>query len=246
MIQSIDIAKLSNAEYIQFSRDFLNIVARNNQAVLKVEPEYQALNESLTVIEAVFKIDQGSNITPLIEALDMRRDNAIMGIYKCVDGFTHYFEPAKKEAADVLKNHLLVYGSASDVIRTSLPAETATVTSLVGDLGSKPELKAAVELLALTEWVAELQTANELLNQKYVERMVETGNANPNTIRGKRIEAYAQYYALRDMLVAQARVAKNAPPYPQTINELNAVVEQYNVVITGRGGGKNDAPPTGE
>lgn len=246
MIQSIDIAKLSNAEYIQFSRDFLNIVARHNQTVLKVQPEHQALNDSLTAIEALFKIDQGSNITPLIEALDIRRDNAIMGIYKCVDGFTHYFEPTKKEAADVLKNHLLVYGPASDVAKTSLPAETATINSLVGDLGNKSELKVAVELLALTDWVAELQTANELLNQKYVERMVETGNANPNTIRGKRIEAYAQYYALRDMLVAQARVAKNVPPYPQTINELNAVVEQYNLVITGRGGGKDDTPPTGE
>lgn len=246
MILSIDLAKLSNAGYIQFSRNFLDVVASHNPVTLKVEPEYTALDNELKVIEAVFKTDQASKFTPVIEALDMRRDNAIMGIYKNVDGFTHYFEPAKKAAAEVLMQQLKVYGAATDITLTALPLETAIVTSLVGDLGNKSELKAAVELLSLADWVAELQTANELLNQKYVERMVETGNANPNTIRGKRIEAYAQYYALRDMLAAQARVAQNAPPYPQTINELNAVVEQYNVVINGRGGGKDDTPPTGE
>jgi Family of unknown function (DUF6261) len=246
MIVSIDLAKLSNAGYIQFSRNFLDIVASHNPVILKVEPEYTALDNELKVIEAVFKTDQASKLTPVIEALDIRRDNAIMGIYKCVDGFTHYFEPAKKAAAEVLMQQLKVYGAATSITLTALPMETAILTSLVGDLGNKPELNAALKQLSLGEWVDELQAANELLNQKYVERMVETGNANPNTIRGKRIEAYAQYYALRDMLAAQALVAKNAPPYPQTINELNAVVEQYNLIIAGRGTDKTDTPPTGE
>jgi hypothetical protein len=240
MILSIDLAKLNNAGYIQFSRNFLDIIVRHNPAALKVEPEYKALDNVLKEIEAVFKTDQASKFTPLIETLDIRRDNAIMGIYKCVDGFTYYFEPGKKAAAELLMGQLKVYGQASDVAKASLPAETAIVTSLVGDLGNKAELKAAVELLSLADWVTELQTANMELDKMYVERMVETGNANPNTIRDKRLEAYTLYYELREMVAAQARVAKNEAPYPQTINELNAVVEQYNLILASKGDGKGE------
>lgn len=247
MIQSIDITKLRNAEYIQFSRDFLTVVALNNQATLKVVPEYTAFDAVIQVIEGVFKTDQGSNITPLIEALDIRRDVAIMGIYKCVDGFTHHYEPSKKQAADVLLNHLKVYGPAGNITITALPAETAIVNSMVADLGTKAELKAALELLGLGDWVAELQSANEQLSQKYIERIVETGNANSNVIKDKRLEANALYYELRNMVVAQATVVKNAPPFSKAIGELNAVVEQYNAVLVGRGGNNgNTQPPTEE
>lgn len=243
MIQSIDITKLRNAEYIQFSRDFLTVVALNNQAALKVVPEYTDFEAVIQIIEGVFKTDQGSNITPLIEALDIRRDMAIMGIYKTVDGLTHHFEPSKKQAADVLLNHLKVYGNATSVIDNALPAETAIVNSMVADLGTKGELKAALELLGIGDWVAELQSANEQLSQKYIERIVEAGHANPNVIKDKRLEANALYYKLRDMVVAQATVVKNAPPFSKAIGELNAVVEQYNAILANRGGNKGDTPP---
>lgn len=243
MIQTIDITKLRNAEYIQFSRDFLTVVALNNQAALKVVPEYTDFETVIQIIEGVFKTDQGSNITPLIGALDIRRDLAIMGIYKTVDGFTHHFEPRKKQAADVLLNHLKVYGPAGSITITALPAETAIVNSMVADLGTKAELKAALELLGIGDWVAELQSANEQLSQKYIERIVEAGHASDTVIKDKRLEANALYYKLRDMIVAQATVAKNAPPFAKAIGELNAVVEQYNAVLIGRGSNKGDTPP---
>lgn len=246
MIQSIDIAKLRNAEYIQFSRDFLTVVSLNNQAALKVVPEYTAFEAVIQVIEGVFKTDQGSNITPLIEALDIRRDMAITGIFKNIDSYTTHFDEVKKAAGNVLMNHLKVYGNITSIVTTALPAETAVVNSMVADFGTKAELKAALELLGLNDWVAELQSANEQLSQKYIERIVETGNANANVIKDKRLEANALYYELRNMIVAQATVVKNAPPFPKALGELNAVVEQYNAILANRGGNKGDTPPPTE
>lgn len=240
MILTIDIVKFRNAEYIQFSRDLLTILELNNQTALKVVPEYIAFDKVIGEIEALFKIDQGSNITPIIEAMDARRDMAVTGIFKYIEAFTNHFDADKKQAGDLLMNQLKVYGTISNVITSSLTAETAIVNSLVADFTTKAQFKGAVELLALGDWLSELQTANELLSKKYIERTVELGGANPSNIKEKRNEANNLYYALRNMLVAQATVALNAPPYAKTINELNALIEQNNVTLAGRANTKND------
>lgn len=244
MVLTIDILKFRNAEYIQFGRDFLAILALNNQTALKVVPQYIAFDKVIGEIEALFKTDQGSNLTPLIDAMDERRDMAVTGIFKYIEAFTNHFDADKKQAGDLLMNQLKVYGTISSVITSSLSAETAIVNSLVADFTTKAQFKGAMELLALGDWLTELQTANELLSNKYIERTVELGGANPSNIKDKRNEANLLYYALRNMLVAQATVALNAPPYPKTINELNALIEQNNVTLAGRANTKNDDDPS--
>ncbi len=236
MIQAIDILRLRNPEYIQFSRNFLTIVALNDPATLKVQPEYDGFDAVLKDIESLFKTDQGSNITPVIEALVMRRDKAVTGIYKYIDACTSHFDGAKKQAADMLMSQLKVYGTATSVATASLPAETAIITSMVTDFTTKPDFAAAIAGLTLADWVAELKTANDLLAQKYIERTVELGGSNPNTLKDKRTEANILYYTLRDMLAAQATVAKNAAPFAKTISEVNALIDQYNVLLAGRTG----------
>ena len=234
MIQAINLLLLRNSEYIQFNKDLLNIIHSNDETILKCKPQYDAVVAILAVIENVFKTDQGSNLTPIIEALDARRDAAVMGITKHIDSFTYHFAPAKKDAATLLLDALIIYGTATEINTSSLPAETATLNSLLADVTTKANLVAAVAELDLTSWFAELKTANDELAAKYIERTQELGGANPNTIKDKRNEANELYYKLRDMITAQATVAGNAPPYPKTINEINALIDQYNVILTNR------------
>ena len=253
MIQSIDLSKLRNAEFIQFSRNLLQIVHLNDENVLKAKNEYDAFDAVITVIEEVFKTDQSSLLTPVIEALDMRRDNAVWGIFKNIDSFTTHFTPAKAAAANVLTEGLKVYGSARNIAISSLPAETAIVVSLLGDVTTKPNLIAAVTELGLNSWFNELKNANDLLNQKYIERTQELGGVNPNTIKDKRNEANNLYYELRDMILAQATVAKNVAPFPKTINEINASIDPFNLILTNRANeaarakkGDEPTPPANE
>jgi hypothetical protein len=233
-ISAIDLSKLRNAEFIQLHKDLLNLVHLNDETILKCKPQYDAMVAIVAVIEAVFKTDQGSNTTPVIEALDVRRDIALTGISKNIDSYLNHFVVAKVNAANVLVDYLKIYGTATAVAASSLPAETATINSLMGDVTTKANLIAAVTELGLTSWFTELKTANDLLAAKYIERTQELGGANPNTIKDKRNEANEVYYKLRDMIVAQATVADNAVPYPKTINEINALIDQYNLILTNR------------
>jgi len=233
-IQAIDLIKLRNSEFIQLHKDLLNLVHLNDETILKCKPQYDAMVAIVTAIEAIFKTDQGSNTTPIIEALDARRDTALTGISKNIDSYLNHFVVAKVNAANVLVDYLKIYGTATAVAASSLPAETATINSLMGDVTTKANLIAAVTELGLTSWFTELKTANDLLAAKYIERTQELGGANPNTIKDKRNEANEVYYKLRDMIVAQATVADNAVPYPKTINEINALIDQYNLILTNR------------
>ena len=229
MIQSINLLLLRNAEYIQFGRDFLRIIFLDNKGTLKVVAEYDAFDAILSVIETLYKIDQGSDLTPIIEALDRRRDKAVFGIYKNIESYTYHFTPAQLDAANTLTEYLKIYGAATAIATASLPSETTTVKNLIVDVTTKANLVAAVNTLVLMPWFNELKAANDALEVKYIERTQELGGANPNTIKDKRNEANDVYYALRDMLQGQALVDKGATPaFTKAINELNALIEQYN------------------
>jgi hypothetical protein len=243
MIQSIDLTKLRNAEYIQFIRGTLQIAHLNDENLLKAKAEYDTLGGGISIIEAIFKTDQGSELTPIIEAHDLRRDNAVWGIFRHIESYTTHYLPAKVAAANVLTEVLKIYGTTKEIATSSLPAETAIVNSMVGDVTTKATAIAAATELAITGWFTELKTANDLLATTYILRTQELGGANPNTIKDKRIETNNSYYAFRDMIVAQATVSKNAAPFPKAISELNAWIEQFKLIITNR---ENDAARAAE
>jgi Family of unknown function (DUF6261) len=234
MITAIDLTKLRNAEYLQLMIDVLKLVFQNNPTALKVLDEYDGLQASTTAIESIFKTEQSSPLTPIIEGLDIRRDDAIMGIFTSIVANTYHFDPAVRNAANVLAEYIGIYGSANDVAKLNLQAETATVKSIVTDMETRTDLVAAVSTLSLAPWVAELKTANLLLGDKYIERTTELAGASTDNIKQKRIECNTAYYSLRDMLQSYSIITKGAAPYPKTISEINALIDQYNIIITKR------------
>jgi hypothetical protein len=234
MITVIDLSKLRNSEYLQLMKDVLKLVAQNNPTTLKVVEDYDGLTTTTTAIEDIFKIDLSSPLTPVIEAFDEGRDNCILGIFKTIEANTYHFNPAVREAAGVLAKYLGIYGSATSVAALNLQAETATVTSIVNDLQTRADLVAAITTLGLTSWVAELKRVNELLGEKYIERTTALAGASTDNIKQKRLEGNEAYYKLRDMLQSYNTITKGAAPYPKTISEINALIDQYNIIITKR------------
>ncbi|MDY0933206.1 DUF6261 family protein [Chryseobacterium sp. CFBP8996] len=88
---------------------------------------------------------------------------------------------------------------------------------------------------SLTEWLAELKIANEEFNTKYLSRTQEYGDASPETIKLKREEVNVAYYALRDRIDALHLLVETLPsPYAMVINQLNALIMQYNKLLVNR------------
>ncbi len=239
-MNSIDLAKLRNAEYLQYIKNYLEIVLRNNPTVLKVLAKYDDLMTKSTELDALFKKILANEKTAEILALDERRDDAINGIYYVAQGYDYHYEATLKTAGMLIKDSISVYGGG--IAKLNYQAETATITSLVLDWENKAPLVAAFNTLNLTAWKNELKTANIAFNEKFLDRTQEYGNATPENLKSKREETNQVYYAVRDRIDALHLLEETSPsPYITVINQLNALIDQYNSLLKNRA---PEVPPT--
>ncbi len=232
MIDAIDLKNLRNAEYLQLTKDFCTIVSANDPAVLQVVPQHAALVTKTTELEVLFKTATANPITKELVEIDEQRDQDINGITAVAKGYIYCFDATISNAAKLIVENLGLYGSGIAVL--NFQAETATLNSIVNDWETKPELVAALTTLNLISWRDHLKTVNNNFNTKYIERTQEYGAASPETIKLKREETNAVYYQLRSFIDAFSVVNSSVAAYATTINELNALIAQYNTLLSKR------------
>jgi len=153
-----------------------------------------------------------------------------------------YTDTAKQ--AETLKKLVDKYGGG--IARENYQAETAIIDNLVADLDNKPEMAAALAALQLGGWKKEMQEANTAFDAAYMDRTKELGAASKDTLLAKRAETNEAYYKLRDFIGSFYTINEGAEPYKKTINELNALIDQYNTMMAGRlknDKGNNNEPP---
>jgi len=231
MINGIDLRMLRNGEFIQFVSNFSALVDSNDPAVLGVVAQQSAFMAKTADLKPFLGKKRASTHTPLLRQTDLRRNKAIDGIGYAIKSYCHHYDDQIVAAANLLADHLRLFGKA--ITLQNKLAKTGTINSIVLGWESKPDLTAALELLGLTTWVAELKDANQRYNQTYLERTEEYAAASPETMKGKRVETVAAYYELRKFLEAN-EVLRHDSVYEKTINELNELIEIYNLLITKR------------
>ena len=231
MIQSIDLTKLRNGEYVQFTNDVLKVVQLNDPTVLQVLAKYNAMNAVKTELEILYKKSTENPITAEIEDLDKRRDNAVSGILGMINSYGFHYEEAFSGPSKAVQNYLKIY--TDNIAQENYNAETATISNLVDDFENKPELTAALTTLHLIEWKDELKASNNKFNERYIARTQDLATATPDNLKSKRVEANMAYYELRDHIFSHSIIAPSAL-YTKTINEINVLIAQYNTLLAGR------------
>jgi len=239
-IVTIDLDRLRNTGYVQYMRNYLDILDSLDFTLLKVAPEAAALTAQIDAIELVVKQDQASALTETISNLDIQRDGYLVGIAGVADSYRKHYDQSMVQAAKALSHHIGVYGQPSTIAAEPLQQQTGTVNNLVHDLQNDPVLSSAVTMLGLSDWVSQLQLVNTQLNDAYVERSEERGDMPAEKVKDLRITGNELYYGLRDMLMAQALIAAYASPFEEAINRVNALTTDYNDVLARREGGEDD------
>lgn len=231
MIESIELDRLRNAEFIQFAKDCSSIVQLNDPVALDVVVKYDAFNIKRGELEVLFKKSTANPITAEIEALDARRDRAVSGIIMNINSFAFHFDVALSAPALVLQNDLKIY--TTNIARENYNAETALINNLITDWETKPALTAALTALNLVAWKDELKAANQLFDARYIARTQDLGTASPDNLKLKRNEGNAAFYELRKHIDARNTLA-STPLLVTTINQINALIAQYNTLLVGR------------
>jgi len=240
MITAIELARLRNAEYLQFTKDFVSIIERNDPATLNVVSKLRDLKTKVVEMDVLFKkILANENTTNLLN-LDKQRDDCVNGLFFILQGYEYHYDETIRKAAQKLAANIRFYGGG--IAKLNYQAETATLSNLINDWETKPDLNAALTTLNLTAWKDEMKTQNNAFNVVYLDRTQEYGNATPENLITKRNEVNTVYYALRDRINAFDTLieAPAVSPYTTTINQLNALIDQYNSLIVNRGKSSDD------
>lgn len=217
-----------NAEHYQFHSDVLSIVTAEVATAQKIDSlrsDYVALFDKEN---AAFIQNRAYESTKEIEAKDRERDDLFLYIKQTVDSNLHCPVATKKAAAEKLAFAMKPYRSANS---KAFAENTAQVTNLVLDLQSEA-YAGYVELLGLTEAVAQLQAANDEFNAIYMGRSGEKlVRASSETMKSIRPKVDAAYRTLASAINALYQVNFLVTRSANTETELGGVIDGVNALI---------------
>ncbi|MFZ4799403.1 MAG: DUF6261 family protein [Bacteroidia bacterium] len=217
-----------NKESIQYLKDTVTIYKAFDLTALKLKVFVDQLEARNALLEQLFEIAKKSEKTETLESLDKRRDLAIVGIRKVADGYENYFEDDKAQAGKLITTHIDKYGSKIYIL--NLLAETTAINSVVNDLETEVVVKAAVTLLNLTAWVAELKQANIDFNNMYLARNTDIANQPDQNLKDARVETYPVFDLLMEK-TSSFYSAFETEDYKTIMNQMDALTLKYNASI---------------
>tara|TARA_R110001583_G_scaffold10417_6_gene47882 strand:- start:4082 stop:4813 length:732 start_codon:yes stop_codon:yes gene_type:complete len=241
MFSSIHLTLLRHNEFIQFITNLSGIINANDLEALKLKPESDGLVALWSTMASLYKPDQGSQLTKLLEQDDERRDRAFIGIQTLIDAYTNHYDEATQEAACALSSSYKKFGTG--ISRQNYQAETATLSAIITEWKREPNLIAGISKLGLNEWVGELNTANTQFNTHYMDRVKEDAEASDVKLIALRKEIIQSYRTLTNRIQAYATIGE-VPVYAAIINECNSLIEKYNSVVNARSKKEDEEVPT--
>jgi hypothetical protein len=236
LIIHIRVYKLKNETHVQFNEDVDAVFAKYNPQAIGIEPWYfrykSALNNEIEALDFFRK----SRLTGKIAEQDNIRDNIFRGFADSVKGATKHYDPAYREAANLLYG---VFGHYGNIARKSLDDETAAINDFVREL-NQPSPANAVALLGLSAWQSKLVEENAKFVELMSERYSETAQKTALRMKTTRIETDMYYQAI--ILQIENQNLIGIAVSKDFIRELNAVIERFRNILAQETGGRKPEP----
>ena len=157
-IRGIKLYNLRNGLYLALMREIIHHIS-DSPVVLTVKQELDELEAGVEALIPLFKIQRGSNFTKAIEQADFRRDEAAKGINMQINSYLHHYDADKQQAAKALTRVMKHWGK--NVAEKNYIEESAVISAIVRNLTTQQTFKDAAAALHLSDWVGELQKANQ-------------------------------------------------------------------------------------
>ena len=236
MFNSINLRQLRNAAYLQFMGLLMQLVNDNDPETLKIKAKLIDLQKQYEAFNALYLLPRGNKISKEILALDLRRDNALVGFLALVSGQTRSFIPENKAAALLLDENLRKYGT--EIADLNYQEQSTVITKLIEDWENQQELKDALLLLGLNAWKEELRQSNTAFISAYLARTKELAAGSDENLKMLRVDFNQTYYTLLKWIESFATVDETNS-YSVLVRQINKLIDQYNTLLN-RGGGGDD------
>lgn len=240
-MENLDLNALRIAEFIALGHEINEILSRNLPLSPGLQEAALAFKNGFNQVSLAYARERGRPLSREIEELDFRRDECINGIMQLAEAFSRHYDEAMRTAAGKLLQVIRQYGS--NIALQNYNAETSSLKSIIEDLEATGPAREAMVKLGLTEWVAEMKTANDRFANVYSEQTQDTGEHPVGNLKELRGFARANYLDLLGMLDAQKWVKTDATLLT-LVNEINEVIVRYHEMVASRKifGGIEDVP----
>lgn len=225
--------ELWKEEIIAFGSDLSKVIQPFLAANAGIQPAYQQFVDQWSRISPFFQDDSGSVHTNELTDLDAVRDSDITGIKLIARGYVNHRSVDVKKAAQLIINTLNGFGN--NIPRLSNIMETETINKLVDIFENDANVKAALALLHLTEWVAPLKATNQEFNTLFLVRNKELAGKPSSHFLEEKPKAEEAYEYLVDVIKSLNRIAPK-PELDDLTNEVNELITKYNFGVSQRQG----------
>ena len=234
MIKKLNLARLTSAEFFQFLVLILGNADAANPTKSKFVAQRDATAAIIARLQQALNREQAFALTAVLDAIDKRRDIAIIGFVMWVKSLTMHPEQATRDAANMLRTYLKTMGD--NIANQNQQAQTAILSKIVDDSKNNGFIKKAINDLKGTEWIDEIETANNEYISKYQQRTVEMGDAgNEESFSTMKPAALNTYSALTDIIETRFKSAKadngDTTILQKCIDDINATITQYQQLI---------------
>ncbi len=235
MLRFVKLMKLRNREFIQFFTDLISILLRHKPEELRIRKQLEPVANEIESIKSLREQGRGNSISDELRDIDSRRDDDITGIRTVVEGYTYHYDAETKEAAKLLLKTIDDFGPS--IARQNYQGETDSLNGLINKFRNDEKCKNAVSLLHMNEWEIKMDDENKHFNTRYIDRLDENSKKIEEKTKELRATTTDYYYVLRNHLNAHATL--HTETYKPVIDLINELIDDYNLVINRRMGGKN-------
>ncbi|MDR1339929.1 MAG: DUF6261 family protein [Prevotellaceae bacterium] len=225
VILRINLNGLKNETHVQFNEGIDSVFVKYSPQTLGIQPLYlhyrDAFNNELDALDYIGR----SELTAKIVAQDRKRDSIYRGFVDSVKGAGNHFEPAHREAANLVLNIFSHYGN---IARKTLDDETAAINDLVREL-NLPVPAQAVSLLGANVWLNKLVEENNIFTELMKERYSETAGKTSFRMKAMRVETDKYWHAMVSQIENQ--ILAGTVINENFIRELNAVIERFKHIL---------------
>ena len=231
MYSSIYFKSLHHNEFLQFIKNVTVIVTEKDPETLNVKEQADNIKAVYTAMDNFYQPEVGNAITLDLQNLDSQRDHCLTGIEQTIRAYTHHYEDATKEAANLLMKSL--YSYSPDIARLNYQKESNMVNMVVDKWKNESNYTDAVALLHLTNWVEKLGDINKQFETRFLDRLMGDAHQPEVKMIDYRKQATESYRELIKHLEAHATLSGDAI-YTEVAQEINQLIEEYNKIIDSR------------
>ena len=237
-----------NAEYYLLCQNMKAAITEEFATKYSIQHVYQPYANLVDKVSETYLKNQQFADTKGINEADALSDSYMSMFKSILNGYKLWPEAEKREAYDQLYSIAKPYWGASS---KPIAENIAMVKDLVAALRTVDSARAAVTLLGLDPVVDKLEEANDECNRRYLLRADERLKRSlADKMKDLRRQTDEAFYLLAEVIsslcVVYSTALKDeakAAELEGVIDKVNAILLEYTVSISRRGGSKADVNP---